>query len=696
MKKGISLITLVITIVVVIILAAAVILSLGSNNPINSSKIASLLQSKASMEDGISISVTKYITESSASSQTEDVIIKNQETNIILDDDGSGDRIINVTIKNYNTNIYRIDKEKFKERFNIDIKNIPSKDSSWYVDANGKIYLVYGLMENVPEYLKENNTTLNKSVEDFVIVLDRKLAEDESEKVEIEIPGEILENSIIKIDASKANDLEYFRWVINNSEVKLGIDDEEKYTNKVDGKNTVDISMDSITRPGTYYLHVLICSKGKKFEKISKKIVKPDLWDGSIAEGFASGNGTEDDPFIIESSAQLAYLSSISEKNSEGKYFKLNCDLDLNNKEWNPIYSFKGIFDGESHTIKNLFCSKQWTPGLFSNVTNGKLKNIIVENATFNYENNANFPYVGSIASQAYKSSFENCISKKMTVNFTNVWPAVGGIVGRANYCEFKNCINYVNFEDDISRSNNIGGITGDDGSGKYTYCINYGDIVVTNEKKYGSVGGICGSDGGATSYTRCGNFGNITNPNKAGGISGYGTSGATFESCFNRGNITTTEKNQEAGGLAPYSGSTAKNCYNTGKISSEANQKIAGLVGEYGISTSNCYNIGEIVTENERSGYITTFEANSKGHTNIFYLDTLPKLYRDNYYSGNAWFGVSKTQEEFKKNYTEEDSVTYILNNGVIDSSRTWTIDSSRNNGYPILIWELGIQERK
>ena len=54
-KNGISLIVLVITIVVIIILAAAVILSLGQNNPINTSRIASLTQTRDNLESAISI-----------------------------------------------------------------------------------------------------------------------------------------------------------------------------------------------------------------------------------------------------------------------------------------------------------------------------------------------------------------------------------------------------------------------------------------------------------------------------------------------------------------------------------------------------------------------------------------------------------------------------------------------------------------
>ncbi len=52
-RKGISLITLIITIVVVIILAAAVILMLTGNNLINNARVANLISTKDSIESAV-------------------------------------------------------------------------------------------------------------------------------------------------------------------------------------------------------------------------------------------------------------------------------------------------------------------------------------------------------------------------------------------------------------------------------------------------------------------------------------------------------------------------------------------------------------------------------------------------------------------------------------------------------------------
>ena len=85
-----------------------------------------------------------------------------------------------------------------------------------------------------------------------------------------------------------------------------------------------------------------------------------DVWDGTVAEGFAAGSGTEADPYLIATGAQLAYLAkSVNEGNAySGKVIALAADVDLNDREWTPIGNgnapFEGIFDGKGHVIQHL------------------------------------------------------------------------------------------------------------------------------------------------------------------------------------------------------------------------------------------------------------------------------------------------------------------------------------------------------
>ena len=98
---------------------------------------------------------------------------------------------------------------------------------------------------------------------------------------------------------------------------------------------------------------------------------EPVLWDGSVAEGFAGGTGSESDPYLISSGAELAYLAKTVNDGSAagyaGKYFRLTANIDLGGIEWDPIgcyhrdetlkhlwHAFCGFFDGDAYVVSNL------------------------------------------------------------------------------------------------------------------------------------------------------------------------------------------------------------------------------------------------------------------------------------------------------------------------------------------------------
>lgn len=87
---------------------------------------------------------------------------------------------------------------------------------------------------------------------------------------------------------------------------------------------------------------------------------KADVWDGTSANAFAGGDGTEASPFTIAKASQLAFLAAEinAGKDYTGKHFSLTRDLDLAMLDWTPIgngtHSFSGSFDGNGHTITNL------------------------------------------------------------------------------------------------------------------------------------------------------------------------------------------------------------------------------------------------------------------------------------------------------------------------------------------------------
>ena len=66
-KKGISLIVLIVTIIVIIILAAAVILTITKNNPVSSAKEATFKEDMASIQDELSMYLSKKYTDNPTS-----------------------------------------------------------------------------------------------------------------------------------------------------------------------------------------------------------------------------------------------------------------------------------------------------------------------------------------------------------------------------------------------------------------------------------------------------------------------------------------------------------------------------------------------------------------------------------------------------------------------------------------------------
>ena len=112
------------------------------------------------------------------------------------------------------------------------------------------------------------------------------------------------------------------------------------------------------------------------------------VWDGS-RRLWTRGTGTENDPYLIETAANLAFLSYMVNKNfdTQGLHFRLTTDIDLNGSEdqpWKPIglydrgfdedgcdrgslnsigfspYSaFRGHFDGDGHSISNIYIDSE-------------------------------------------------------------------------------------------------------------------------------------------------------------------------------------------------------------------------------------------------------------------------------------------------------------------------------------------------
>ena len=107
------------------------------------------------------------------------------------------------------------------------------------------------------------------------------------------------------------------------------------------------------------------------------------------AETIFEGNGTNESPYLIQSSVDIENLAELVNSGNDAyisSFYKLTEDVSLDVINHTPIgteeYPFSGSFDGGLHTIKDLqITSSEKYLGFFGVTKNAQLKNIIIENA---------------------------------------------------------------------------------------------------------------------------------------------------------------------------------------------------------------------------------------------------------------------------------------------------------------------------
>lgn len=253
---------------------------------------------------------------------------------------------------------------------------------------------------------------------------------------------------------------------------------------------------------------------------------------------FEAGNGTETEPYIIATAAQLDEV-----RNFPSACFELSKDIDLssylnpNSSGWTPIEVFTGKFDGKKHTIKGLWISLSSISnvGLFANIQGS------------------------SDNTRASVSNLFVNISKKGITGGSSV----GGICGSLSYGNIENCM----VTGDISGGSYVGGVVGRNNDNYYSssiisQCASSGNITATK----GYVGGILGYYYGSCSIKNCYSIANVkTEDSYSSSVYGIGYSA---ENCYFAGTISDT------GDVYPIG------VYNTNSYYDSEKTKISGKPG--------------------------------------------------------------------------------------------------------------------
>lgn len=415
--------------------------------------------------------------------------------------------------------------------------------------------------------------------------------------------------------------------------------------------------------------------------------------EGITASESLAGEGTLEMPFLIQNVSDLLLFQqavnsangkitsadSGSEVAAQTANYKLTNDIDMavyngTVGSWTPIgdastdesFSFQGSFDGNGHSITNLYISSDKSyQGLFGSM-NGASAQIM--NLTVKGEVSGN-SYVGMIAGSAAKY-ITNC---KSYGSVTGTGSDIGGIVGQLpSGAQMSDCSNYA----EIKGYSNTGGVAGYLDYAMVYNCANYGDVSNLNVRGYvsSSTGGVAGYANCSNIYN-CSNSGNVNGWLYVGGIVGlqWSTKKYSVSNCYNTGNIYASRG--IIGGIAGImQNAMLSNCINTGTVSVDLSgsekESIGAIVGlNFHATISNCY-------------WLSTSGTSAIGTDDSGTSESV--------YSLNA-SQMNNSSLASSSLYTDERGEYYFI----VDALNAWAADNSIPANYPNYGWVVNDGDR-
>lgn len=355
-------------------------------------------------------------------------------------------------------------------------------------------------------------------------------------------------------------------------------------------------------------------------------------------------------------------------ENTVDMLVELTADIDMKDYDWTPIVAsttastvdFRGIFDGNDHTINNLYIDNKtengsWL-GLFGGIT-GDIRDVHVTGEFYDLSSGTSGYYfgpvvgftngdvigctaeftvhgeneklqgqiIGGVAGFVFgpdgtSLTMVNCASYS-TICGESVYSVaynrgayVGGVAGAIANTETINCRN--NGEISISGKDilYLGGITGQTQSGAVLdHCINYGDIISPASQSAVSIGGICGRVSSSSQFICCTNNGALSaSDNTDGGLDIGGIVGSVYYGVTNAKDCL------------------IESCLNNGRISGDDNADVSGIVAWCGssgtVSVKTSISLGELLAEEDTNNVHPIGAANGSSTLEI----------ADNYYDNN------------------------------------------------------------
>jgi len=476
------------------------------------------------------------------------------------------------------------------------------------------------------------------------------------------------------------------------------------------------------------------------WSRFGEKIIEKSLWNGT-AEPWTKGSGTEDDPYLIESAENLAWLANSINNKIDVEYiivahgspwadtvyidtveviyhdsyvyrdtcFQLVADLDLQSDYgllWNPIGNkhygdngenidycnyFCGHFDGNDHEIGNYKMNATFAVqnlpyyyGLFGIVMDGTLENVVVKRFFIDVHGHRD-KCIGGVAGKCLNSKLTNCHSIAGWLHCGQV--NNGGGFGSAVY------------------DSSVGGVVGVAEKSLIKNCSGAGVLKVVSEPTTttikSGVGGVVGlflcddQPNENNTISGCSFNGTIEaigciRQANGGGIVGLcasvteGTGVIEFEKCFSKGVLHGS-------------------CFNWGEPRPVSSGGIVGCVGDIeSLSVMNCYSNDSLPAFAQgTSSYVGGIIGKANPNTSLFVKNCYHAGSIISYHKGgiiaqntnmtvvrNCYFDQSVAPDDgfglpVDKEYMKTAAFVNQLNNG----STVYMMDQEPyvNDGYPI-----------
>lgn len=397
---------------------------------------------------------------------------------------------------------------------------------------------------------------------------------------------------------------------------------------------------------------------------------------------YGGGSGEPNNPYLIYTTEQMNTIGLHSE--DRDSHFKLMADIDLSGlgaRDFNIIGTFpnyfRGVFDGNGHTISNFTCISTDVEGiaLFSYVEGGQaeirdlgLIDPVIDAGMIEPDGNLEEGNTaGSLVNYLWSGTVSRCYVRGGSVSGDL---QVGGLVAYNRGGVLAGCYSSA----EVIGSNGVGGLVGHN-KGTITGCHAIGTVT-----GLGGVGGLTGYNEDLIQNSSA--SGDVAGDFDIGGLVGESKRDKTIQGSFSTGGVTGIH---HVGGLVGNSLSDVTNCYSTSSVS--GGQYVGGLVGFLGGLIADCYSAGNIIYEPVESS-----ESNPRigGLVGLGYdPNDVHSSFWDIEASGQtvSFGGTGKTTAEMQTANTFLEAGWDFINETDNGTDDIWWILEGRD--YPHLWWE-------